>query len=366
MVLHKIQAFLFIILFTSSNVIRTNEYIYPIAQIDTDSLLVMHQKSLYNIELIKWDAQTKDKQKMLWSIYMPSSVKLLPNKSGFSFIDQGRIRIKQFCKRSPKTVNIYDPITNFDSIEWIDNNTFYFTAEDPYFNNVFVCEVQKNIASVSRLTFQEETDFLYPQKVNDELFVIKKDPSNIFSVVRLPWKERAFENYKEISEEVLIESDKSCCFLKMIDENNGYFISYIPEKDAESNLYTFWCNQLYRNESGNWEYKELFYFKIDEKYIMGKGEARMYESIKPLLPRYEKNGIFFSHFDGCKHCCSLLKYSLDTEAIESIPTPHRKCTSIFTPLVCDEQAYCGMMIEDHRSASYEDETFQIDIYKIST
>ena len=32
----------------------------------------------------------------------------------------------------------------------------------------------------------------------NDLFVIKRDKDKHFSIVRLPWQERAFENYKEI------------------------------------------------------------------------------------------------------------------------------------------------------------------------
>lgn len=341
---------------------RTEEYIYPVEEIDSESLLVMHQKSLHEIDLLSWDINKKEAQKVLWSIYMPSSVSLLPSKSGFSFIDQGRLRIKHFNKRSPKAVNIYEPITTLDSVTWIDDETFYFTAEDPYFHNVFVCELHKNIASLSRLTFQEESDFLYPQKVDDSLFVIKRSPKKQFSIVKLPWLERSFENYKPIKEEVVFKGEKSYCFLKMINKAKGYFISYNPCKESDDNLYTFWCNEITLVDGG-WKHEELFSFKIHEKYIMGKSDSRMYESIKPLLPSYQECGIFFSHFDGCKQCCTLKKYNNRTKSIQNVPASHRKSVSLFTPLICGDSAYCGMMINRTRSGQNSLE-LQFDIPEI--
>ena len=345
---------------------NTVQYIYPIAQIDEECLLVMNQSSLYNIELLKWNKNTRIAQKVLWSIYMPSSVMLLPEKDGFSFLDQGRIRVKYFNKRSPKTVNIFEPITNFDSVHWINGETFYFTAQDPYFHNVFVCQLHKNVASISRLTFQEESDFLYPQKIDEELFVIKRDSNKRFSIVKLSWKENAFDNYKETAGELIVPSDKCCCFLKMINNQKGYFISYVPSKDPIHNTYTFWCNEITKTLDG-WEQKEIFSFNVHEKYIIGKEPERMYESIKPLLPCYEKHGIFFSHFDKETKSCSLKKYNIDTFEIEDIVIKHKKKFALFTPFIFDGHAYCGMAIKGSRSFLEKhciDGDFHFDIFKI--
>jgi len=369
--------FSFITLSLFFNVIRTDQYckgpecsdiqyIYPVAEINDDSLLVMRQRSLYDIELLQWSKSNKEAHKVLWSIYMPSSVVLLPGKQAFSFIDQGRIRIKYFNKRSPKTINIYEPITTFDSIQWIDDETFYFTAQDPHFHNVFVCEFHKNVASISRLTFQEESDFLYPQKVDDSLFAIKRDNNEQFTIVELLWQERAFENYKEVSEETIIKNDKCCCFLQMTDKENGHFISYSPFKDEVNSTYTFYCNELTKKGS-EWNQEELFSFEVHEKFITGKGSSRLYESIKPLLPRYEKCGIFFSHFNSDLQSCSLKKYNKATKLISTVPSPRRRFVSLFTPLFSNGEAFCGMMIKTSRSALEKHRfngEFQFDIYEI--
>jgi len=357
-----------LLLLLCTQLIQTYQYVYPVASIDDSSLLLMHQKSLYEVDLLQWDIETKDARKVLWSIYMPSSVSLLPEKNGFSFIDQGRIRIKYFNKRSPQTVNIYETVTTFDSVVWIDNETFYFTAEDPHFHNVFCCELNKNIASISRLTFEVETDFLYPQKVDGELFCIKRDQEGEFSVVKLPWKERAFENYKETKGESLVESDKHCCFLHMESAQKGYFISYSPCKNRENNTYTFWCNELQQDYNGNWSYKEIFSFNIQEEYITGRSGFRMYESVKPLLPRYEKCGIFFSHFDSYKKQFILKKYNRTTEQVEFVPALHKKSTPLFAPVFCKGEMYCGMMLKGARSFLDDhcnDGDFQFDLHKFS-
>jgi hypothetical protein len=368
--MHKILSTIsaLFLLFFYLHLVNAEEFIYPIDQVDNNTLLIMRQKSLHEIELLSWEIDSKKAQKVLWSIYMPSSVSLLPSKAGFSFMDQGRLRIKYFNKRSPKTINIYDPITAIDSIGWINDEIFYFTAEDPYFHNVFVCELHKNIAALSRLTFEEDCDFLYPQKINDSLFVIKRDPDKNFSIVKLPWIERSFENYKSIQGTTIFTNEKSYCFLKMQNPQLGYFISYTPCKN-NNNIYTFYCNEICFSDN-EWKHKEIFKFDVHGKYITGKSESRMYESIKPLLPYYSECGIFFSHFDNNKKTSILKKYDTRFQNIEPIliDAPlYRNYTSLFTPLIFDGIAYCGMIREKKRELVMFDETennFQLDICEI--
>ncbi len=342
------------------------QYVYSVADIDGESLLVMHQRSLYNVELLKWNTRTRIAQKALWSIYQPSSVTLLPEGDGFSFLDQGRIRVKDFNKRSPRTINIFEPITNFDSIQWIDNEHFYFTAQDPYFHNVFACQLNKNSASVSRLTFEEESDFLYPQKVGNDLFAIKRGCDKKFSIVRLDWKEYSFDNYKETAGEIIVASSKCCCFLKMINSQQGYFISYDQGKEPLKNTHTFWCNAIIQEADG-WKQQQLFSFDIHENYILGREAERMYESIKPLLPCYEKHGIFFSHFDNETAIPHLKRYNIQTGEISAVHVEHKKKLSPFTPFISQGYAYCGMAIRATRSfleTHCIDGDFQFDILKI--
>ena len=77
------------------------QFIYPVAAIDNEGkeILVVYQKSLDDIELWIWDSATKCAMKGLLSAYVPAGIKMLPSGAGFSFVDEGRLRVKNFYKR---------------------------------------------------------------------------------------------------------------------------------------------------------------------------------------------------------------------------------------------------------------------------
>jgi len=88
------------------------EFLYPVAQINqdgTNKIYVMYQKSLTHVELWVWDPETKVATKGLLSSHTPVNFRLLPGNKGFSFIDNGRIKIKLFNHRSIQSIDIYDP-----------------------------------------------------------------------------------------------------------------------------------------------------------------------------------------------------------------------------------------------------------------
>lgn len=117
--------------------ILPQEFLYPVAATTKNGktkIYVLHQKSINNVELLVWDPQTKVCSQGLLSTYTPASLKILPNGDGFSFIDDGRIRIKKFDKRSPKAIDIYEPLYDISQLNWIDEHNFYVSAKK---NNKF-------------------------------------------------------------------------------------------------------------------------------------------------------------------------------------------------------------------------------------
>ena len=112
----------------------SSEYIYPVASLDEDNILYIHQTSPRSIQLFEWNTITNHTEQILWSLFNPVGIQLLPDNSGFSFIDNGRLRIKAFQKRSPKTIDFDEPIFNINALHWIDEHTCYCSA---YYNNLF-------------------------------------------------------------------------------------------------------------------------------------------------------------------------------------------------------------------------------------
>src|SRR5579872_7448020 len=117
----------------ASSACASHEYLYPVAAYKTPEgasrLLLLYQKSSANIELWEWDPITKHANKALPASHTPAGVRMLPDNSGFSFIDEDRIRIKKFTKRSAKTLELREPLHSLGPVTWAEDGTGYFHAQ---------------------------------------------------------------------------------------------------------------------------------------------------------------------------------------------------------------------------------------------
>src|ERR1700722_17690204 len=143
------------------------EFLYPVGVYDKqgESLVyLLYQKTIGHIELWLWNPTTKKIHKALLSSFTPAGLRMLPGGSGFSFIDNGRIKIKQFAKRSPRSLDLYEPIYDIGIIEWINPFQCYFSAKENNRTKIYQANTRGEIVQVvGSATY----DCLYPQKVND-------------------------------------------------------------------------------------------------------------------------------------------------------------------------------------------------------
>src|SRR5436190_3218349 len=105
------------------------EYIYPIASYNDEIILYIKQTSSQHIQLFQWNIVTNHIEQLLSSLFNPAGVQLLTHEKGFSFFDNGRLRLKLFEKRSPKAIDFDEPIFNVNGLHWIDDHTFYCSAQ---------------------------------------------------------------------------------------------------------------------------------------------------------------------------------------------------------------------------------------------
>ena len=328
------------------------QFIYPIADLEEgNQLLLLYQKSLDNIELWVWNAFDKSAQKGLLSFYSPANLRLLPNKDGFSFIDQGRIRIKKFQKRSPKTIDIYEPISSITSMSWIDNHNFYFVAREGDFYQVFQSDDE---GKVHRVTKEDAVDFLYPQKVDNNLFAIRRDIDRKFEVIRQDWKLEQFNFRKEIKDyATLLKNNKPICFLNMISDHEGFFLEYSGFRLENETTYNFSCYRMV-DEGEEWKKSYLFTFKIPVENISGFSSARLYESVEPFLPNYTcRDFVFFVDYSENAKSFGLYKYHIPSKKTIVVNQPvHNKSgknNQMFAPLIVNEKIHCGLMFKSGKS-----------------
>ena len=290
----------------------TEQFIYPIAGFDDkNQIMVLYQKSVDDIELWIWNTHNHTAIKGLSSFLIPANLRMLPSGKGFSFIDQGYIKIKEFAKRSPRTLPIYEPIGLFSNMNWIDDETFYFVAQQGDHFQIFEGNVQ---ADIKQLT-HELADALYPQKIGSQLFYMQRGINHQVSIMSRPWN---FENNESMNTIVMQALAQQSCFLKMINESEGFYIQSPTHKsDTIQDSYEFSCYHIFQQNDAAWVSDKIFTFKIPSKYIIGSD--RLYESIEPFLPNYTQSGyVYYNNWQHELEQFQLYVFNIATKNIEII------------------------------------------------
>jgi hypothetical protein len=330
-----------LIIFFTVHTNYAEEFIYPVASFDNgNQLMVLHQKSLDDIELLIWNSQNQTAKKGLSSFLTPGNLRMLPSGKGFSFIDSGYIKIKEFAKRSPRTLPIYEPIGLFSNMDWIDDETFYFVAQQGNHFQIFRGNVQAQIEQLTCGLF----DALYPQMIGSQLFYMQRD---MHHEVKIMCK-------NEESQQVVIIQNavQQACYLKMINESQGFYMQAPTHKieDAQG-CYEFSCHRILKNNDELWQSDQLFTFKVPAKYITGSN--RLYESIEPFLPNYsDSQHVYFCDWNDVieefqLHACDITTKNIKIMINEQVYK--NKGTKIFAPYLYKNKIYCGIIIEENRA-----------------
>lgn len=324
------------------------QFIYPVADFDDGhQLMVLYQKSLDNVELWIWNTETHRAIKAISSFLTPANLRMMPSGKGFSFIDQGYIKIKEFAKRSPRTLPIYDPIGLFSNMNWIDDETFYFVAREGDFFQIFQGDLQANI---QRLTF-EPSDALYPQKINSMLFYIKRDTNCQFSIVAQSWNPTVIGDCDHQSDLTIIQtSSDQLCFLRMISMEEGFYLQAPSSKSKNDDNYKFSCYHL-KKDNNEWKTEQLFTFKIPLKYVTGV--ARLYESLEPFLPNYNSKGfVYFVNWHKKAEQFKLCKFDILEKTVKFVDQEslyRNDNRQIFAPYIYKDTIFCGIIAKDNRT-----------------
>lgn len=335
--------------------IKTEQFIYPVASLDHagEEILLVYQKSLDDIELWIWNSTTKTAIKGLLSAYIPAGIKMLPSGAGFSFIDEGRLRVKNFYKRLPKTIAMYQPISKITEIHWISDDAFYFSAKEGNAYNIFS---SNTIGEVQRCTSGQDLDYMYPSKVGESVYCIERDKiRSTFKIVKTPWELCAYECENRIlqSKEVLFSTDQPISYLYMASDCEGFYLDYSSiSLGAIEETLLFSCCRIYKNDSDDWATEKLFEFKIPSLYVIGKEKKRLYESVAPFLPRYENSSVVYFVDADSKSGLKLKQYDIKHHVCKSLSSQigggfnDLQCIS---PLVVDQYVYTGFIVDEYQN-----------------
>ena len=328
------------------------EFVYPVLAVGDDSLLLVQQKSLDCLRLWLYDLSSGVVVKELSDQYFPFGVSLLPNEEGFSFIDRGKVRVKKFARRSPRSIDITEPINSITSVVWLDEDSFYFEGKVSGFHGFFVCDLSDGQA-VYTLAYQKELDFLYPYKFKDKVYCFLRSTLDCKLIV-FDWRLSPYSRAgNQVFFQELLTVEKGACFLKMINDEVGFFLKSVPS--ADSSVLRFSCCFI-SLLNGSWSQQDLFSFGLPISMLVGDSEDRLYESIFPLLPKFLSHKNLFYFFDYsiqdqsvCLYTYNLLK---DETTLQSIDNLVSAC-------YLNDKIYCGKI-----QNSLEDNNFKIKEYTL--
>jgi hypothetical protein len=319
----------------SSHTSFADEFLYPVAvsyEHEKPYIYVVYQKSLEHLELWLWDPESKEVSKALLSAFTPAGLRLLPQGQGFSFIDNGRIKIKQFNKRSPKTIELNEPLYDVTQVEWLNPTSFFLSAKERERFNIYQVDIQGN---TEHIVSCEQADCLYPQKIGSDLFYIERSRAlaggcrhphgfndyHEHVLVTVPYpsvalkKEPSFNDQEQLEEKMalllndyrvvkkpLTDDTKkmplynfgtmSVAFLHMESARQGFVVEYPRDVEKHDATLPLTYHQIFLTENG-WQSKALFDFEIPLHLLWPSSQSRLYESMLPLLPRHIEDKIYF-------------------------------------------------------------------------
>jgi hypothetical protein len=329
------------VFFFYTSVLPAAEYVYPVVSLDDGkTILYIHQHSPTSIELLSFNTQTHQTEQMLWSVFNPAGLQMLPDSSGFSFIDNGRLRIKSFQKRSAKAIDFDEPIFGINSLHWIDTHSCYCSAQ--YNNNFALFELHDD-GTLQCLRAIEGKDCMYPQKVNDQFFYIERNTTKNglgalhYRIVSCSYQKSSFCD--SITNLVADFDNTPIIFLTMLSATEGFVIEHAQHANSENPTMLFKYHHIIKK--GNvWSKNLLFSFSIPTNLLLDS-EERLYESILPLLPRIIDNKVYFIDCaTNANHILEPYFYDLSAQTVQKINLGQQK-EHVFVPISCGNILYFG-------------------------
>jgi len=319
------------------------EFLYPVATY-TDlyhqqKILVLHQTTLTSIQLWSWDPLTHEAVQMLPASFCPVGIALLPASTGFSFIDNGRIRIKEFIKRSARSLDIYDTISNIGLITW-HTQVGYFHALDHRYYAIFSITA----GDVTRTVCQPQKDCMYPAPVDKRLFYIERTTTGQqqhYAVVE--------QSLEQPTASLCIDfGDKPTIFLTMLNADQGFVVQHPVSLDRDASLITFFYYHLVRHHDQRvWHARLLFRFSIPTALVTSSSNHSLHESIVPLMPRLVESTIYYVDYLDEQHgvVCSYNSATKTQESYQDLSWQQP-----FVPVAIDDMLFCGGPLSSDTSA----------------
>lgn len=355
--------------------VRAEEFVYPVASVSdgkSTTVYVLYQKSLNHIELWAWDETTRLARKALLSSFTPAGLRIIPDNIGFSFIDDGIIRVQAFGKRSPRSLRLYEPVYDMGVVEWIDSTHGYFSAQERGAWGIYHVTMDGDLYT---MVADDKSDCQYPQRQGAMLYYIERNDQG-HRVMAVPYPHISYNEHNTFNDEdnceqrfeALITSfddsersiltspsertnlvdfgSKSIAFLNMISEDRGFVVEH-PMKIGTSESFITFTYHMLEEQEASWQRQELFSFCVPA-YFLTQNVSRLYESMLPLLPRVDGDQIYYvSSTGGQDSSLSLFVFDLKT-GISTLKVDEPGY-NIFAPLRVGNKLICGGSLTDYDS-----------------
>jgi hypothetical protein len=355
------------------------EYVYPVAAASAEQVYVLYQKSTDHIELWLWNSITKKASKALLSTFSPAGLQLLPDGSSFSFIDNDRIRVKLQGKRQPRAVGFCEPVYDVSLIHWIDNESFYFSAKEKERYSIFHGTIY---GTCHRIIGLKRGDCMYPQLKGNDLYYIERYDENHYAIVSIPYPtipreecqpcndpekfeervqaimqeqiEVTRRSYADLSKKSLVTDfgTSPIAFLQMISDSFGFVIEHPASINRSDIIIPFTCHAI-ELVNNTWNARTLFSFDIPAQLLISGSSQRLFESLLPLLLRYDdKNSVFFVNTNKNDLGLNIYSYRLDDQSIVKKTNHGQNEGMFFSPLCTKFGNWYGgtLMMADEPSA----------------
>lgn len=319
---------LLFLLITCNTLILSHEYLYPVGHIHKEGkkLLLMYQKSIHHVELWQWDPISQETGKALLSSYTPAGISLLPDGSGFSFIDSDTIRLAQSHKRSPALIPLYEPLYDFTMMQWFDNNHCILSAKEKEHYGIYIIDRE---GRCYQILHDKQVHYKYPTLIDTTLFYIETSETSHtikqtiidLSPLYVTKKISAEEIYLYPNERLFCSAtapqnilpcnERSIAFLTMCDTEHGFFLEHPTRIDRHDMRISFDYFSLTK-VGDSWHQKQLFTFSLPMAYLMNSDE-RMYESILPFLPKLKYPNLYYLDCQEGMIATQLWGYNMVTE-----------------------------------------------------
>jgi len=330
---------------------RSYSYLYPVERFTHDGqeyLMSLWQKEKDCVELYLCNTATGVAQKELFSLFNPVGIQLLPSHDAYSFIDNGRVRIKEFIKRSPQSLEFDKPIFNISLVHWIDDTMAYCHAQEGHRFGIYMFD--RN-GSVQRLLYDASADYLFPSKIGDMLHYIRRTQVNDsmhyeVGVVPFPDKvlcdERVLYNLED-QQLILSAGTLPIAFLRMESAQQGFVLVHQNEFDPEVDRTIQFHYYALERRSNGWHARQLFSFCVPSCLLDHTNQNRLYENVLPLLPYHHGANIYYGSMssDTASENMQLYCFNMKNQTIRWCPIAGSRPPLLFSPRACGRGIACG-------------------------